>query len=71
MNSETNCSFSHNFSQIDSNTNIGQCESTDTAVSQNGLFFILYIFICYLLDFAEYIVNISGQTEATSDSIKI
>ena len=40
-NSENNCSFADKFSQIDSNTNIGQCESTDTAVSQNGSFFIL------------------------------
>ena len=43
LNSDRNCSFSDKFSQIDSTTNIGQCESTDTAVSQNGLFFLLYI----------------------------
>ena len=40
LNSENNCSFSDKFSQIDSTTNIGQCESTDIAISQNGLFFV-------------------------------
>ena len=47
LNSETNCSFSDNISQIDSITDIGQCEITDTAVSQNGLFFGFIFF--YLL----------------------
>ena len=45
LNIENKCSFSDKFSQIHSTTNIGQCESTDTAVSQNGLFFVLFILI--------------------------
>ena len=44
LNSDRNCSLTDKFSQIDSTTNIGRCESTDTTVSQNGLFFILYNF---------------------------
>ena len=38
--SDRNCSFVDKYSQIDSTTNIGQCEDTDNAVSQNGLCFV-------------------------------
>ena len=48
LNSDRKYSFSDKFSQIDSTMDIDQCENTDTAVSQNGLFF-LYIFISYYL----------------------
>ena len=49
LNSENNYLFSKLIYQNDSNTNIGQCESIGTAVSQNGSFFVYTILNFYYL----------------------